>query len=101
MSKTLLVISILGDNYKLIRKDNMLVESKRSSQWCQICENFATDALSYLDKNLTETEVITFLHQDCAKLDNFEEEVRGKILSVLVDPFHYSIYNCLLSKYFG
>jgi Saposin-like type B, region 1 len=69
---------MLGDNYKPIKKDNMLVESKKSSKWCQICENFATDTLSYLDKNQTETEVVAFLHQDCAKLDNFEEEVRVK-----------------------
>lgn len=67
----------------------MLVERKRSSQWCQICEKFATDALSYLEKNQTETEITAFLHQDCAKLDNFEEEVFGK----------FSVSTCLLRAY--
>ncbi|KAF3330429.1 proactivator polypeptide-like 1 isoform X2 [Carex littledalei] len=63
-----------GDNYKPTKLENMLMKSKKSSQWCKICEKFATDALSYLEKNQTQTEIIAFLHQDCAKLDNFEEE---------------------------
>jgi saposin len=63
-----------GDNYKPTKMDNMPAERKKSSQWCKTCEKVATDALSYLEKNQTETEIIAFLHQDCAKLDNFEEE---------------------------
>lgn len=63
-----------GDNYKPTKMENMLVGSKKSSQWCKTCEKVATDALSYLEKNQTEAEIIKFLHQDCAKLDNFEEE---------------------------
>ncbi|KAJ4772918.1 hypothetical protein LUZ62_063439 [Rhynchospora pubera] len=66
--------SLLGDNYEQIKKENMLVESKKSSQWCQTCEQFATEALLYLEKNQTETEIIAVLHQACSKLDNFEEE---------------------------
>lgn len=83
---------MLGDNYKPSKMENMLVGSKKSSQWCKTCEKVATDALSYLEKNQTEAEIIEFLHQDCAKLDNFEEEVCGKFLSVLVHPFLYLVY---------
>ncbi|KAJ3688333.1 hypothetical protein LUZ61_017497 [Rhynchospora tenuis] len=73
---------IEGDNYKQIKKENMPVESKKSSQWCQTCEQFATEALLYVEKNQTETEIIAILHQACSKLDNFEEEC-----DVLVDYY--------------
>ncbi|TVU18835.1 hypothetical protein EJB05_34950 [Eragrostis curvula] len=43
-------------------------------QFCQLCEEFATEALFYLKENETQTEIINTLHQACSKLHSFKLE---------------------------
>ncbi|PUZ66615.1 hypothetical protein GQ55_3G333500 [Panicum hallii var. hallii] len=47
---------------------------KENSQLCQLCEQFASEALFYLNENETKTEIIDTLHQACSKFPSFELE---------------------------
>ncbi|GJN14083.1 hypothetical protein PR202_gb00864 [Eleusine coracana subsp. coracana] len=43
-------------------------------QLCQLCEEFAMEALFYLKENETQTEIINTLHQACSKFPSFKKE---------------------------
>ncbi|RCV18243.1 hypothetical protein SETIT_3G284400v2 [Setaria italica] len=43
-------------------------------QLCQLCEEFASEALFYLKENETQTEIIATLHQACSKFPSFKLE---------------------------
>ncbi|XP_052157293.1 uncharacterized protein LOC127775029 isoform X3 [Oryza glaberrima] len=47
---------------------------KVDPQLCQICEEFATEALFYLNENETQVEIIATLHQACSKFPSFKLE---------------------------
>ncbi|KAK1312188.1 hypothetical protein QJS10_CPA07g01262 [Acorus calamus] len=47
---------------------------KRNERLCTLCEQFATQAITYLGENQTQTEVIKSLHQACSRLHSFEEQ---------------------------
>ncbi|KAF0928056.1 hypothetical protein E2562_037482, partial [Oryza meyeriana var. granulata] len=47
---------------------------KVNPQLCQICEEFATEALFYLNENETQFEIIATLHQACSKFPSFKLE---------------------------
>ncbi|KAF8652419.1 hypothetical protein HU200_062749 [Digitaria exilis] len=47
---------------------------KKDPQLCQLCEQFATEALFYLKENETQTEIINTLHQACSKFASFKLE---------------------------
>jgi saposin len=48
---------------------------KENPQLCQLCEEFASEALFYLNENETQTEIIDTLHQACSKFGSFKLEV--------------------------
>lgn len=47
---------------------------KENPQLCQLCEEFASEALFYLNENETQTEIIDTLHQACSKFGSFKLE---------------------------
>ncbi|OEL29930.1 hypothetical protein BAE44_0009052 [Dichanthelium oligosanthes] len=47
---------------------------KENTQLCQLCEQFASEALFYLSENETQTEIIDTLHQACSKFPSFKLE---------------------------
>ncbi|KAG6513544.1 prosaposin-like [Zingiber officinale] len=49
-------------------------EVKRNEQLCTVCENFTAQAIQYLSKNKTQTEIIETLHQACSEWKPFEEQ---------------------------
>ena len=53
------------DAHKVGKKENV----------CTLCEEFAAQALSYLNANKTQNEIKDILHESCSKLQSFEEEV--------------------------
>jgi saposin len=48
---------------------------KETPQLCQLCEEFASEALFYLKENETQTEIIATMHQACSKFPSFKLEV--------------------------
>lgn len=46
-----------------------------SSQFCQLCEEYASEALDYLSRNETQTEIISALHLVCSKVDYLKQQV--------------------------
>ncbi|XP_062179995.1 uncharacterized protein LOC133884557 isoform X2 [Phragmites australis] len=58
-----------------IRTPNVgTVSLKENPQLCQLCEEFASEALFYLKENETQTEIINTLHQACSKFYSFKLE---------------------------
>ncbi|KAJ4769056.1 Proactivator polypeptide-like 1 [Rhynchospora pubera] len=51
-----------------------------SKQWhargelCDMCELYSTQALSYLNQNETQTEILSILHQTCSKLSPLKQQ---------------------------
>jgi hypothetical protein len=42
---------------------------------CTVCQDFATDALTYLEKNKTREEIIIALHLACSRLQDLSKQV--------------------------
>lgn len=53
------------DNHEVGKKDNV----------CTLCKEYTAEALSYLDANKTQEEIIHILHGSCSKLHSLKEEV--------------------------
>lgn len=51
---------------------------------CMVCQDLATDALSYLENNKTRVEIVIALHAGCAQLKELRKQV--SVIS-------YSLYN--------
>ncbi|EOA26185.1 hypothetical protein CARUB_v10019623mg [Capsella rubella] len=41
---------------------------------CTLCEEYVTDALTYLEKNVTQAEIIENLHERCSQLRGFSQQ---------------------------
>lgn len=63
------VLQVIQDS----EKDAQKVGKKENV--CTLCEEFAAQALSYLNANKTQNEIKDILHESCSKLQSFEEEV--------------------------
>ncbi|KAL5202075.1 hypothetical protein ABZP36_013027 [Zizania latifolia] len=62
----------VGEN---ISNENMAsLTMKGNPRLCQLCEQFATEALFYLNENETQIEIIATLHQACLKFPSFKLE---------------------------
>ncbi|XP_074578371.1 uncharacterized protein LOC141834878 [Curcuma longa] len=46
----------------------------RNEKFCTLCEEFASQALYYLGKNETQTQVISILYKACSKLHSLEQQ---------------------------
>uniref|UniRef100_A0A0D9WF85 Saposin B-type domain-containing protein n=1 Tax=Leersia perrieri TaxID=77586 RepID=A0A0D9WF85_9ORYZ len=78
----IIIVILLGDTS--LAFDNAVGEKisnvetsqkiKVNPQLCQICEEFATEALFYLNENETQIEIIATLHQACSKFPSFKLE---------------------------
>ncbi|RLN28972.1 prosaposin-like isoform X2 [Panicum miliaceum] len=82
---------------------------KENSQLCQLCEQFASETLFYLNENETKTEIIDTLHQACSKFPSFKLECTRlvdyyaplfftKIASLSPEDFCISISFCAEAK---
>ncbi|KAF7143719.1 hypothetical protein RHSIM_Rhsim05G0229000 [Rhododendron simsii] len=49
-------------------------ELVQNSQFCTLCEEFATEALEYLEEDKTQTEIIEMLHNTCSQLRSLEQQ---------------------------
>jgi saposin len=45
-----------------------------SAKTCALCQDFATDALSYLERNATKAKIIGALHLACSRLDEISKQ---------------------------
>lgn len=43
---------------------------------CTVCQDLATDALTYLEKNKTQEEIVVALHLACAQLKELSRQVK-------------------------
>ncbi|XP_040379727.1 proactivator polypeptide-like 1 [Oryza brachyantha] len=57
-----------------ISNEEASLTMKVNPELCQLCEEFATEALFYLNENETQIEIIATLHQACSKFSSFELE---------------------------
>ncbi|GER44285.1 saposin B domain-containing protein [Striga asiatica] len=54
----------------------------KNERLCTLCEEFAGDALNYLNQNKTQTEILDILHKSCSKVLSFKQQC-----NVLVDYY--------------
>ncbi|KAG2620111.1 prosaposin-like isoform X1 [Panicum virgatum] len=106
-------ISLALDDDATIKAPNVSKVSlamKENSQLCQLCEQFTTEALFYLNENETKTEIIDTLHQACSKFPSFKLECTRlvdyyaplfftKIVSLSPEDFCVSISFCVEAKF--
>lgn len=50
-------------------------EVSKNENVCTLCEEYVTDALSYLEKNETQAQIIEDLHDRCSLIRGFEQQV--------------------------
>lgn len=46
----------------------------KNDNLCSLCEEYATEALFYLEQNKTQIEIISILHQSCDKLQSLKRQ---------------------------
>lgn len=56
----------------------------RNENICTLCEEYAAQALDYLDQNKTQTEIIEILHQSCSKLHSFKPQAQTFLLDLII-----------------
>jgi saposin len=49
-------------------------EVSKNEQLCTLCEEFAGEALHYLQENKTQTEIINILHKSCSRIPSFKQQ---------------------------
>ncbi|VVB05346.1 unnamed protein product [Arabis nemorensis] len=49
-------------------------EVSKNDNVCTLCEEYVTDALSYLEKNETQAQIIEDLHDRCSHIRGFEQQ---------------------------
>jgi len=49
-------------------------ELAQNSHFCTLCEEFAAEALEYLQEDKTQADVIEMLHNSCSQLRSFEQQ---------------------------
>ncbi|KAJ0979229.1 hypothetical protein J5N97_014703 [Dioscorea zingiberensis] len=62
------------NDHKMTTLSNMSNGSGRNEQICTLCEDFASQTLSYLQDHETQTAVISGLHQVCSKLFSLKHQ---------------------------
>uniref|UniRef100_K3Z9K3 Pulmonary surfactant-associated protein B n=1 Tax=Setaria italica TaxID=4555 RepID=K3Z9K3_SETIT len=71
---TFLISLVLWCATSLALDDAVSPAMNENPQLCQLCEEFASEALFYLKENETQTEIIATLHQACSKFPSFKLE---------------------------
>lgn len=51
---------------------------------CTLCEEYAGQALEYLDRNKTQTEILELLHQSCSQLHSYKQQEHNIFASIYV-----------------
>lgn len=62
------------------------VHLKGGGPLCSACENFTSEAVSYLSEKQTQDKITEFLHDACSKSFSFEEKVI--ILNIFVHSYN-------------
>lgn len=57
-------LSEMQTSEDVIKKDNV----------CTLCEEYAGQALEYLNRNKTQTEILELLHQSCSQLHSYKQQ---------------------------
>lgn len=69
----------MQSNEKLTEREAQHVEEvSKNENLCTLCEQFATEALDYLEQNKTQFEIISMLHKSCSKIPSFKQQVLRK-----------------------
>ncbi|XP_019085063.1 PREDICTED: proactivator polypeptide-like 1 isoform X1 [Camelina sativa] len=77
---TLVVLLLLGlilvsDARSFVDSTTTLSEQvSNKEEVCTLCEEYVTDALTYLEKNVTQAEIIDDLHERCSQLRGFAKQ---------------------------
>ncbi|KAI3674769.1 hypothetical protein L2E82_51884 [Cichorium intybus] len=66
------VISVLQSN--TAKRFGVLGNMGKNDNLCSLCEEYASEALFYLEQNKTQTEIISILHQSCDKLQSLKRQ---------------------------
>ena len=51
---------------------------------CTLCEEYAGQALKYLNSNKTQTEILELLHQSCSQMHSYKQQERNIFASIYV-----------------
>uniref|UniRef100_A0ACD5VDS2 Uncharacterized protein n=1 Tax=Avena sativa TaxID=4498 RepID=A0ACD5VDS2_AVESA len=69
------------DSYAcILKKENFPLVSRgaepsvSNEKLCQLCQRYSTEALSYLQQNETQTEILSVLNHECAKLGPLRQQ---------------------------
>ncbi|CAA0836217.1 WEB family protein [Striga hermonthica] len=54
--------------------DTVMQSHEKDARLCTLCEEFAGQALNYLNQNKTQTEILNILHKSCSKLRSLEPQ---------------------------
>ncbi|KAL8526503.1 hypothetical protein ACS0TY_015633 [Phlomoides rotata] len=77
------IVTVLQSSDKLTENEAQHVEEvSKNENLCTMCEQFATEALDYLEQNKTQFEIISMLHKSCSKIPSFKQQC-----TVLVDYY--------------
>ncbi|PON94412.1 Saposin, chordata [Trema orientale] len=63
----------------------------KNDKVCTLCEEYAAQALDYLDQNKTQTEIIEILHQSCSKLHSFKPQACDTLVDYYAPLFFLEI----------
>ncbi|KAJ1282457.1 hypothetical protein BS78_03G053400 [Paspalum vaginatum] len=66
-------------DFNILAKDNFPAAkgpglTAASGKLCQLCEQYSTEALLYLQQNETQTEILSILHHECASLAPLKQQ---------------------------
>uniref|UniRef100_A0A0D9UX67 Pulmonary surfactant-associated protein B n=1 Tax=Leersia perrieri TaxID=77586 RepID=A0A0D9UX67_9ORYZ len=67
------------DSFNLLGHKSFSLANKRTGltsdgKLCQLCEQYSTEALFYLQQNETQTEILTILHHACSHLAPLKQQ---------------------------
>ncbi|GER55738.1 saposin B domain-containing family protein [Striga asiatica] len=65
---------VQSEDNPLQGKAQNVEDISKNNQLCTLCEEFASEALNYLNQNKTQTEILDILHKSCAKVLSFKQQ---------------------------
>ncbi|XAR55754.1 hypothetical protein NMG60_11035945 [Bertholletia excelsa] len=67
-------VSVVHMNYEEPEESKASKEGGKNENICVLCEEFAAEAIRYLEDNQTQTEIIQTLHKSCSRLLSFKQQ---------------------------
>ncbi|KAK8519417.1 hypothetical protein V6N12_025456 [Hibiscus sabdariffa] len=54
--------------------EEIVLNIVRNDNVCTLCEEYATEAIEFLSRNKTQTEIVELLHKSCSRMPSFEQQ---------------------------